>query len=79
MCKETLDHLLLRCLVARELCALVFSLSEVKWVMPKTVVNLLACWKGSVVRLQGLKFGMLLCYVLYVLFGEKGIIKLLKE
>ena len=49
MCKcndESLDHLFLRCLVAMDLRSLVLGLFGVSWVMPKSVVGLLACWQG---------------------------------
>ena len=49
MCKcnsETIDHLFLHCLVAIELWDMVFGLFGVCWVMPMSVVELLACWQG---------------------------------
>ena len=50
MCKrdeEIVDHLLLHCPIASELWGSVFALIGVKWVMPRKVVDLLACWQGS--------------------------------
>lgn len=50
MCKrygETIYHLLLHCLVARELWHMVLSLFEVHWVMPSSVKELLASWMGK--------------------------------
>jgi hypothetical protein len=47
MCKssdETVDHLLLHCEVASTLWDAIFSRFGVAWVMPKCVVDLLACW-----------------------------------
>ena len=49
MCKcngELVDHLFLHCLVAMDLWAMVFGSFEVSWVMPQSVVGLLACWQG---------------------------------
>lgn len=49
MCKqngETVDHLLLRCEVARVLWDDIFSRIELAWVQPRRVMNLLACWRG---------------------------------
>ena len=49
MCKqegESVNHLLLHCSMARELWTLVLSLFGVHQVMPKRVLDLLACWKG---------------------------------
>ena len=50
MCKcngESVDHLILHCPVAMDLWATVFSLFGVSWVMPQSVMGLLACWQGS--------------------------------
>ena len=50
MCKsngELVNHLLIHCSIATELWPMVFSLFGIHWVMPKTVVDLLACWQGS--------------------------------
>jgi hypothetical protein len=51
MCKrsrESTDHLLLHCEVARDLWSGIFTLSKVQWVMPKRVIELLHCWRGQV-------------------------------
>ena len=42
-----MDHLLLHCYIAKEVCSMVFSMSGIQWVMPKGVMELLACWQGS--------------------------------
>ena len=50
MCKragENTNHLLMHCVIAKELCNVVFSLFGVFWVMPKDVVELLASWLGK--------------------------------
>ena len=41
---DLIDHLLLHCPVAQELCWMIFSLFGVQWVMPRGVMNLLECW-----------------------------------
>ncbi|XP_042952153.1 uncharacterized protein LOC122289242 [Carya illinoinensis] len=49
MCKcdgESVDHLLLHCEVARSLWHDVFSRVGVAWVMPRSVRDLMCCWKG---------------------------------
>ncbi|KAG2721506.1 hypothetical protein I3843_02G071700 [Carya illinoinensis] len=49
MCKkngESIDHLLLHYEVARELWVGILSRAGLSWVMPKSVVDLLACWNG---------------------------------
>jgi hypothetical protein len=51
MCKkslEILDHLLLRCDVARELLIMAFQNLGVEWVRPKWVLELLACCNRSI-------------------------------
>jgi hypothetical protein len=42
--KETVDHLLLHCEVASTLWDPMFSRIGLAWVMPRGVVDLLACW-----------------------------------
>ena len=51
MCKndwESMDHLLIHCLFAFSLRSFVFSLFGISWVMPKQVVEFLACWLRGV-------------------------------
>jgi hypothetical protein len=46
MCKrdgETIDHLLLHCLVAKELWDMVLTLFGVQWVMPRSIRELMEC------------------------------------
>ena len=50
MCKrngESVDHLFLHCPIAFEMWTMVFTLFGIYWVMPKTLVDLLACWQGK--------------------------------
>jgi len=50
MCKkteETVDHLLLHCDVASVLWNSLLSRFGMSWVMPRRVINLLACWWSS--------------------------------
>uniref|UniRef100_A0A2N9G8E7 Reverse transcriptase zinc-binding domain-containing protein n=1 Tax=Fagus sylvatica TaxID=28930 RepID=A0A2N9G8E7_FAGSY len=47
MCKESgesIDHLLLHCLAAREILNFIFSMFSILWVMPGGVMDLLSCW-----------------------------------
>ena len=47
MCKasdESTYHLLLRCLIALDLWSYIFTFFSLQWVMPKEVLELLACW-----------------------------------
>ena len=50
MCKingELIDHLLIHCLLASDLWSIVFTLFGIHWALPKTLVELLACWQGK--------------------------------
>jgi hypothetical protein len=47
LCKrdgESVDHLLLHCDVASALWDNIFTRFSMSWVMPKRVINLIACW-----------------------------------
>jgi hypothetical protein len=51
MCKknrESMDHLLLHCEVARDLWSCIFILFGIEWVMPRMVLELLTSWGASV-------------------------------
>ena len=53
MCKcngELVDHLFPHCLVAMDLWSMVLGLFGLSWVMPQSVVGLLACWQGRFVH-----------------------------
>ena len=50
MCKangESVDHLLLHCVYAKELWDLVLDMFGMCWVMPGSVRELLAAWQGK--------------------------------
>ena len=47
---ESVDHLLLHCSIALDLWSMILGLFGVQWVMPKSVLELLACWLGRCVR-----------------------------
>ena len=50
MCKcsgGSVDNLLLHCPITFQLWSMVFTLFSLYWVMPKSVVDLLACWQGK--------------------------------
>jgi hypothetical protein len=47
MCKESgesISHLLLHCLAAREVWSFIFSIFDIQWVMPSGVIDFLSCW-----------------------------------
>jgi len=50
MCKasgESIDHLFMHCMVARELWSMILQLFGVVWVMPRSVKDMLGSWKGQ--------------------------------
>ena len=51
-----MDHLLLHCPIAQQLWTMVFSLFVVQWVMPKSVMDMLACWQGWFGRHWSIEF-----------------------
>jgi hypothetical protein len=74
MCKsseEIVDHLLLHCEVASTLWDAIFSHFGVAWVMPRHVVDLLACWwsSGGAKECCGLEDGVYLPFL--VLMARK--------
>jgi hypothetical protein len=72
MCKKTresVDHLLLHCDVASILWSSLFSHFGMSWVMPRRVIDLLACF-GSHLEDQGaMRFGK---WPLFASFGVYG-------
>jgi hypothetical protein len=46
-CGESIAHLLLHCLAAREIWNFIFSMFNILWVMPCGVMDLLSCWGHS--------------------------------
>jgi hypothetical protein len=47
VCGESIAHLLLHCLAAREIWSFIFSMFNILWVMPCGVMDLLSCWGYS--------------------------------
>jgi hypothetical protein len=45
-CGESVDHLFLHYEIASALWRAIFNRAGLPWVMPKIVVDLLACWRG---------------------------------
>ena len=75
MCKcngELVDHLFLHCSVAMDLWAMVFGLFGVSWVVPQSVMGLLACWQDSFGRHRnGYIWLMVPLLIVVPLEGEK--------
>ena len=75
MCKsngEPIDHLLIHCPIAMELWAMVFSLFGIHWVMPKTVVDLLACWQGKFgLHQNGVTWMVVSHCLMWCIWGER--------
>ena len=76
MCKrngETTDHLLLHCPVSQELWNMVCSLFGVHWVMPHSVVELLACWSNKFNRLRSKTLWRMIPYCfMWVIWRERN-------
>ena len=76
MCKEageSIDHLFLHCHTARELWALAFSMFGVTWVLPRHVVDLMACWNGCTRRCKSATiWGMIPHCLMWVIWRERN-------
>jgi hypothetical protein len=76
MCKEageSIDHLFLHCHTARELWALTFSMFGVSWVLPRHVVDLLACWTGRAHRGRSATiWGLIPHCLMWVIWRERN-------
>uniref|UniRef100_A0A2N9EY67 Anaphase-promoting complex subunit 5 n=1 Tax=Fagus sylvatica TaxID=28930 RepID=A0A2N9EY67_FAGSY len=75
---ETIDHLFLHCRVARELWDNVLSLFGMDWVMPRRVVDLLACWQGKLGKHQNIEIWKAIPHCLISAFGTRGMLVLLR-
>ena len=75
---ETIDHLFLHCRVARELWDNVLSLFGMDWVMPRRVVDLLACWQGKLGKNQNIEIWKAIPHCLISSFGRRGMLVLLR-
>ena len=75
---ETTDHLLLHCPSAREMRNMVFSLFEIKQVMPRGVVELLASWPSKFSKHSKAMIWNMIPYCLLWVFGRRGMLRLLK-
>ena len=67
MCRrngELVDHLLIHCPFAFDLWSMVFTLFGIHWVMPKTVVELVACRQGKFGRHRNSAIWMVVPYCL---------------
>uniref|UniRef100_A0A2N9IE81 Reverse transcriptase zinc-binding domain-containing protein n=1 Tax=Fagus sylvatica TaxID=28930 RepID=A0A2N9IE81_FAGSY len=76
MCKEageSIDHLFLHCYTARELWGLILSMFGVWWVMPRHVVDLLACWNGRTRRCRAASiWGLIPHCLMWVIWRERN-------
>ena len=54
---ESVDHLLLFCLITHSLWTYILRLFEIDWVMPGLVVDLLFCWYHWLGKHSSNKFG----------------------
>jgi hypothetical protein len=75
MCKkieETVDHLLLHCDVASVVWNSLFSCFGVSWVMPRRVIDLLACWWSSGRSRSAIVWKMTLIFIFWCLWWERN-------
>ena len=71
--EEMIDHLLLRCSVARLLCDLLLAIFGVNWVFPKSVTETLISWRGSWVGKRRKKAWMAAPLTLFwTIWGERN-------
>jgi hypothetical protein len=81
MCKrsgEFVDHFLLHYDIASVLWNVIFSRVGLAWIMPKRVVDLLACWKGVCGSPQGVAVWTMVLSCFCGVFEEKEMIEVLK-
>ena len=75
MCKrdgESVDHLLLHCLLAQEIWDLAFSMFGVVWVMPRRVMDLLHCWPKLNRQIAGEIWGLIPHCIMWCLWRERN-------
>jgi hypothetical protein len=70
--EETVDHLLLHCEVASNLWYAFFSCFGLAWVMPRRVVDLLACWWSSGRRRSAVVWKMVPTCLFWCLWQERN-------
>jgi hypothetical protein len=83
MCKsdrETIDHLFLQCVVARELWCFVFCLFGVSWGMPTMVPDSLTCWTGLCGKMAHAEIweAILLC-LMWTIWRERNLLLKIKS
>ena len=71
--EESVNHVLIHCIMARALWELVLGLVGVKWVFPESVKEVLFSWRGHFVGKKGKRFGRPYRYVYFGWFGKRGI------
>ena len=76
---ESVDHLFIHCPVAMDLWSMVLGLFGVSWVMPQSIVGLLACQQGWFGRHRNGHIWIIIphCLIMCV-FGRKEIVGVLK-
>ena len=77
--EESIDHILLHCVLTRSLRNFLFSLFGVLWVLPYSIREALLGWLGPCVGRRGRKCSFQLPCAFFGLFGRKETIGLLKR
>jgi hypothetical protein len=70
MNRESVDHILLHCEVARVLWNAIFSRFSLSWVMPLQVVDLFACWWTGGRSRSAVVWKMVPCCLMWCLWRE---------
>jgi hypothetical protein len=69
--KESIDHLLHHCKVARDLWVSVFRLFGMEWVVSQWMVELLASWRGRIVNHRNIEvWRTALMYLMWCIWRE---------
>ena len=76
---ESMNHLLIHCTIPKELMNLLLCQFGASWVMPNSIIAMLASWMGNLANSIVQRFGWWLLNVIYGACGERGIIILSKE
>ena len=71
--EETVNHILLQCIVVRVLSKIVLALFGIQWVFLETVKEVLFSWRGPFVGKKGKRFGNSFRCVFFGRFGRKEI------
>jgi hypothetical protein len=76
LCKrdgESVDHILLHCDVASALWNNIYSRFGISWVMPRSVLDLVACWEKSERSRSATTWKMVPIYIFWCIWRERNL------